>query len=132
MIVGVSGKVVGIAGDSVHLQTGPLTLRVLTPDARHLRDSMGSIIHLYTHLRIINEQPVLFGFRTEDSTIIFMTLMGVSGVGPTTALSLMSSLGDAALVKAIHTEDVAALKAAPGVGQGTASKIVVALRGKAL
>ena len=61
---------------------------------------------------------------------LFLMLTGVSGVGPRIGLALLSSLGDSGLRQAIATADVAALNAAPGVGQRTANRIILDLKGK--
>ena len=91
---------------------------------------MGSQVHLFTHLRIRDEQPVLYGFPTAASMQLFQRLTAVSGVGPRLALALLSSLGPTGLRQAIATGDVSALSSAPGVGQRTASRIILDLKGQ--
>ena len=61
---------------------------------------------------------------------IFQMLNNVSGIGPRTALALLSSMGPRALVAAVVSEDIAALSQAPGVGKRSAGRLVLDLKGK--
>ena len=131
MIVGLKGSLEGVGTDWVHLQLGGVTFQVFVPSS-FIGDlgPVGGQVHLFTHLRIRDEQPVLYGFPTAASMQLFQRLTAVSGVGPRLALALLSSLGPAGLRQAIVTGDVAALSSAPGVGQRTASRIVLDLKGQ--
>jgi len=73
---------------------------------------------------------VLYGFSDAAALGLFSMLTGVSGVGPRTALALLSSLDPARLQTAIVTGDTAALSLAQGVGNRTASRIILDLKGK--
>jgi Holliday junction DNA helicase RuvA len=92
--------------------------------------SIGDAVSLHTQLRMQNEQPVLYGFNTQNSMELFGMLNSVSGIGPRLSLALLSSLGVARIYEAISAEDVAALSDAPGVGRRTAGRIVLELKGK--
>ena len=131
MIVNLKGNLEAVGPDWVHLQLGGVTFQISVP-ASAIRDlgPVGGQVQLFTHLRIRDEQPVLYGFSTAASMELFQLLTGVSGVGPRLALALLSTLSPSALRQAIATADVAALNAAPGVGQRTASRIVLDLKGK--
>ncbi|MCI0845292.1 MAG: Holliday junction branch migration protein RuvA, partial [Chloroflexi bacterium] len=73
---------------------------------------------------------VLYGFTEPAALGLFGMLTGVSGVGPRTALALLSTLDPSRLQTAIVTGDTAALSAAQGVGARTASRIILDLKGK--
>ena len=131
MIVSVRGVLEAVGSDWVHLRIGGVTLQVFVPQATISElGPVGGQISLYTHLRIRDDQPVLYGFATASSLGLFLLLNGVSGVGPRLALALLSSLGSANLHQAIASGDVAALASASGVGRRTASRIVLDLKGK--
>lgn len=131
MIAGVRGVLEAIGPDWVHLQVGGITLQIFVPaTAINQLGPTGSTVHLYTHLRIREDQPVLYGFPDAASLELFLLLLGVSGVGPRHSLSLLSSLGVARLHQAIENGDVAALSGVPGVGRRTASRVVLDLKGK--
>ena len=108
-----------------------VTLQVFVPTAA-INDlgPQGGQVSLFTHLRIRDEQPIMYGFPSAASMELFLLLTGVSGVGPRIGLALLSSLGAPGLRQAIATADVAALNSAPGVGQRTASRIILDLKGK--
>ena len=94
--------------------------------ALHLHLQCGT----YTHLRIRDEEPVLYGFADSASRSLFSMLTTVSGVGPRMALALLSSMNSSQLQTAIVTGDITTLSSAPGVGNRTASRIVLDLKGK--
>ena len=131
MIVSVRGILESVGPDWVHLQVGGVTLQVLMPEAS-IGDlgPIGGQVSLYTHLRLRDEQPMLYGFTTPASLELFLLLNGVSGVGPRLALALLSRLGASSLNQAILSADITALASATGVGRRTASRIVLDLKGK--
>ena len=131
MIVSVRGVFEAVGPDWVHLHVGGVTLQIFVPPA--VIGELGPIggrVRLFTHLRVREEQPVMYGFNSSASLSLFQLLTGVSGVGPRLALALLSTLGSARLHQAIATADIAALNAAPGVGRRTASRLVLELKGK--
>ncbi len=131
MIVGVQGALESVGPDWVHIRVGGVTLQVFVPEsAIGELGSVGQQVSLYTHLRMRDEQPVLYGFTTQASLELFQLLNGVSGVGPRLALALLSKLGASTLNQAIVSGDIASLASATGVGRRTASRIVLDLKGK--
>lgn len=131
MIVNVRGVLEATGPDWVHLRVGGVTLQVSVPaNAVSRLGPAGGDVSLHTHLRMRDEQPVLFGFPDAASLSLFTLLTGVAGVGPRLGLSLLSVLEPASLQLAVATGDVAALAAAPGVGRRTASRIILELKGK--
>ena len=131
MIVGVQGALNAIGPDWVHIRVAGVTLQVFVPEAAIGElGPVGGQVSLYTHLRLRDEQPVLYGFTTQASLELFLLLNGVSGVGPRLALALLSKLGASTLNQAIVSGDIASLASATGVGRRTASRIVLDLKGK--
>ena len=131
MIVGVHGTLETTGPDWVHVRGGGVTLQVFVPaNTVSGLGALGSQVTLHTHLRIRDDEPVLFGFIDAAALGLFSMLTAVSGVGPRTALALLSSLDPARLQTAIVTGDTAALLSAQGVGNRTASRIILDLKGK--
>ena len=131
MIVGVHGTLETTGPDWVHVRVGGVTLQVFVPaNTVSGLGALGSQVTLHTHLRIRDDEPVLFGFIDAAALGLFSMLTAVSGVGPRTALALLSSLDPARLQAAIVTGDTAALSSAQGVGNRTASRIILDLKGK--
>ena len=81
--------------------------------------------------QVVREDSVqLFGFSAAEELGLFDLLIGVSGVGPKSALAVLSGLKPAALARAIREEQVGALVAIPGIGRKTAERLIVDLRDK--
>ncbi len=131
MIVSVNGILAGVGSDWVHLTVGGVTLQLYVPSAE-ISDlgTVGSQVHLFTNLRIRDDQPILYGFSTPAARELFLVTQGVSGVGPRLGLALLSGLGASRLQQAITQGDVAALSGISGVGRRIASRIVLELKGK--
>ena len=89
----------------------------------------GSPVTLYTWLQVREDGVELFGFAQKEEREMFQLLIGVNGVGPKAAVSLLSSISLPKLVLAITAGDAKALKA-PNVGPKTAQRIVLELRDK--
>ena len=131
MLVGVRGALEAVGSDWVNVQVGGVTLQVSMPASSVAGlGSVGEPVRLHTILRIQNEQPVLYGFTEAGSVELFGALTGVSGIGPRSAMAILSELGEDGFRQAVASEDVAALARAQGVGRRTAQRVVLELRGK--
>jgi holliday junction DNA helicase RuvA len=87
-------------------------------------------ILLYTHLSIREDAHVLFGFATETEKKLFQQLISVSGVGPSTAIVMLSYMNEQELKTAIVQENVAALQSIKGIGVKTAQRVIIELKDK--
>lgn len=131
MIVGVNGLLAAIGDDWVHLTVGGVTLQVWVPAAEIITlGPVGSQVQLFTHLRIREENPILYGFTSQPALELFLATQGVSGVGPRLGLALLSGLGAVGLQQAIALGDTAKLSSVSGVGRRTADRIILELKGK--
>jgi Holliday junction DNA helicase RuvA len=91
---------------------------------------LGSTVHLWTHLVVREDAHVLFGFATQEERAAFRELIKVSGVGPRTALSLLSGMSVADLTHAVATQESGRMQKVPGIGKKTAERLLLELRGK--
>ena len=91
-----------------------------------------SDISLYTMLIVREDDLQLYGFATEDEKKLFKLLISVSGIGPRTALSLLSSANVADVFGFIASSNLSALMSIPGIGKKTAERVVLELRDKVL
>jgi Holliday junction DNA helicase RuvA len=91
-------------------------------------ESGKTTFRVHTHVR--EDALVLFGFATEADRASFRTLIGVSNVGPKTAIAVLSALPAAELARTIAAKDVGKLTAISGVGKKTAERLVLELRDK--
>jgi holliday junction DNA helicase RuvA len=85
---------------------------------------------LLSHLAVREDAMVLYGFADEEEREVFRQLISVSGVGAGTARMILSSMTPAEVVTAIHSGNVAALKSIKGIGEKSAQRIIVDLKGK--
>lgn len=90
----------------------------------------GEEVALYCHLYVQEQVLRLYGFCTEQEREVFEVFLGTSGIGPKTALSILSAIEIEAFVSAILREDLHTLTKLPGVGKKTAERLVVELRDK--
>jgi len=85
-------------------------------------------LRIYTHVR--EDALQLFGFRTERERELFTLLISVSGIGPKSAVAMLSGMSADEIVTAIRTNNYARLTSIPGVGRKTAERLVIELRDK--
>ena len=87
-------------------------------------------IQLYTHLQVKEDSHTLFGFRTTLERAVFRLLISVSGIGTSTARTMLSSLQPAEIQQAIINEDVPKIQGVKGIGLKTAQRVIIALKDK--
>ncbi len=91
---------------------------------------IGNSVFVYTYLSVREDSFDLFAFSTKDELEVFKLLIGVSGVGPKAAISILSILDSQHLVLAIASGDVNAITRANGVGKKSAERIILELKDK--
>ena len=87
-------------------------------------------IKLYTHLLIREDAHTLYGFASHSERALFRLLIGVSGIGASTARTMLSSLEPLEIQKAILTEDVPTIQSIKGIGLKTAQRVIIELLDK--
>ena len=87
-------------------------------------------IVLYTHLAIREDAHILFGFSKESEKKLFQQLISVNGVGPSTAIVMLSYMNSGELKSAIVHENAAALQSIKGIGGKTAQRVIIELKDK--
>ena len=89
---------------------------------------VGSEVALRIHTHVREDALQLFGFASSLEQTLFERLIGVGGIGPKVALSILSGIEPAELTRAIRSSDVARLTRIPGVGKKTAERVVLELK----
>ena len=87
-------------------------------------------IKLYTHLIVKEDSHTLFGFLSKSERSLFKLLISVSGVGASTARTMLSSMTTGEIISSINTEDVNSVRSIKGIGSKTAQRIILELKDK--
>ncbi|MCS6994331.1 MAG: Holliday junction branch migration protein RuvA [Anaerolineales bacterium] len=128
MIATLRGEITQIEETALVVETGGVGLRVFTPKPLLTKFQPGEVVLLYTHLVVRENELSLYGFETAADRQLFVTLLGVDGVGPKVALSVLSTLNLEAIQRAIFSEEPDLLSRVPGVGKKTAQKMMLYLK----
>ena len=129
MISRLRGVPVGRSSDGLVLDVGGVGYLVAaTPSALGRADS-GREVSLETYLHVREDALQLYGFADASERELFVSLLGVSGIGPKVALAVVSSSPPAELRRAIALGDAARFQVIPGIGKKTAERIVLELKG---
>ena len=89
-----------------------------------------SEVFVYTHLNVKEDSHTLYGFNSESERKTFLSLLSINGVGPSTAIMILSSLSANELKKAIVSSDTNKIKSVKGIGLKTAERIILELKDK--
>lgn len=131
MIGRLRGTMVGKLTDRIVLDVHGVGYEIaVTPTALVGLPGIGEDAVVHTHLHVREDQLALFGFPSEDEKALFRLLIGVNGVGPKLALTILGTLSPDQLRAAVVAEDTDALTAVPGIGKRSAQKLMLELRPK--
>ena len=131
MIGRLSGILAAKAPPMVLLEVGGVGYEVDVPMSTFYNlPAVGSNVVLLTHFVVREDAQVLFGFLTPEERATFRELVKISGVGPRTALAILSGLSVAELSQAVSRQDSARLVKVPGIGKKTAERLLLELKGK--
>lgn len=92
-----------------------------------LRDEFAKV---YTYLSVREDDMTLYGFKTKEEKNLFLKIIGVSGIGPKTAITMLSVTTPQSFIQAIEFGNTGYLKKLPGIGAKSASQIILDLKGK--
>ena len=91
---------------------------------------LGEKVTLLTHFVVREDAQILFGFGTPGEREAFRQLIKISGVGPRTALGLLSGMSVGDIAQAVTAQDASRLVKVPGIGKKTAERLLLELKGK--
>jgi len=92
--------------------------------------AVGDKVSLLTHLVVREDAQILYGFGSSAERAAFRLLIKISGVGPRTALSVLSGMSVADIAQAVMAQDAGRLVKVPGIGKKTAERLLLELKGK--
>jgi len=130
MIATLRGEISQIEENALILEVGGVGMRVLVPAPLRTKAKVGEKIFLFTHLQVREDALTLYGFESQSDRELFNILLGVDGVGPKVALSVLSTMTLDAIQRAVFAADPEVLSRVPGVGKKTAQKMGLHLKDK--
>jgi Holliday junction DNA helicase RuvA len=133
VIAHLRGELLKLAPNEALVDVGGVGYKVHIPlstyyELQHLEAGARVELHIHTHVR--EDALALFGFRTELERRLFEKLIGISGVGPRLAQTVLSGMSPHDLIAAVGAGDVKRLASNPGIGKKTAERMVIELRDK--
>ncbi|MCR4741086.1 MAG: Holliday junction branch migration protein RuvA [Lachnospiraceae bacterium] len=131
MIAYLKGEVAAIYEEQIVLEVSGIGYNILMPSsALELIQGIGNEVKVYTHLNVREDAMQLYGFLTKDDLDFFRLLLGVNGVGPKAALSILSTISPDDLRFAVLSGDAKTIGKAQGIGAKTAQRIIIDLKDK--
>ncbi len=130
MIASVRGEVIDIALDHAVVEAAGVGYKLMATPATLSTLRRGSESRLITAMIVREDSMTLYGFPDGEARDLFLTLIGVSGIGPKIALATLAVYDAATLRRALADSDVTALTRVPGIGKRGAERLVLELRDK--
>lgn len=131
MISYIKGELTEIFNDMIVVESNGIGYNINVPvSVIEQISSIGNEVKIYTYLNVKEDECSLFGFLTRDDLNMFKMLISVNGIGPKVAVGALSNISSDDLRFAVLSDDVAAIKALPGIGPKTAQKLIIELKDK--
>ena len=131
MISYLKGSVEAKNIDSIVIEVGGIGYKVFM--SRNSIDKVGELgetVKVHTYMRVREDDISLYGFCSNEELRMFEQLIGVSGVGAKSALTILSNISPSKFALAIISGDVGVLKSLPGIGAKSAQRMILELKDK--
>ena len=112
------------------IETNGIGYKINIPLSTYTKIGIEDECKLFTYFHVREDAQILFGFSSQDEKSVFLDLMGVNGVGPSTALAALSSLSTHEIKSSIASENIKMVQTIKGVGAKSAQRIVLELKDK--
>ena len=127
----IKGTIEAKTQNYIVLETGGIGYKIfMSQTAIEKLEDLGTKKKIYTYLRVREDDVSIYGFITEEELRMFELLLGVSGVGAKTALTMLAVCEPSEFALAVISEDVKALTGIPGIGPKSAKRIILELKDK--
>lgn len=130
MIGYLNGKVIDVDGPMITLLVGGIGFNVMMPSNGAIGMNIGDEISVYTYMHVRENDIGLYGFTGMIEKEVFNLLIGVSGVGPKSAMQMLGVADAKSIVSAIVHEDEKMLSSLPGIGKKTSARLILELKEK--
>ncbi|MCL2705191.1 MAG: Holliday junction branch migration protein RuvA [Spirochaetaceae bacterium] len=133
MFNSIFGTVTYKGASVVHLENNGIEWEIHTSSKSvSLIPSINNSARIMTYLHVREDNITLYGFHDKKERSLFFELIKINGIGPKQALKILSGISVDDFISALDSENISLLSTLPGIGQKTAQKIVLAMRGKLL
>lgn len=130
MIASIEGNVTQVLEDSVVINVSGIGFKIFVPASVCKSVELHKVLALFTYLVVREDALILFGFESIEERDMFVLLLSASGVGPRTALGIISSLSLDIIRNAVIQEKADVFSRVSGIGKKTAQSIILQLQGK--
>ena len=130
MIAFIKGTAAYVDTEGVIVDNQGIGYQVKTPSSIVEKVSAGDQVMLYTHLYVREDMLALYGFLSKEELHTFQVLLGVNGIGPKAALSVLSTMTVSQLYYAVFSEDSKSISKTPGIGPKGAKRMIMELKDK--
>ena len=130
MIAYIKGKLTFIQEETIIVDVHGIGYEIICPNPFVFQSSLEQELFIHTYHHVREDIQQLYGFKDEDEKYLFTKLISVSGIGPKSAIGILSSVHVPDFIAAVEMEDEKYLTQFPGVGKKTARQIMLDLKGK--
>ncbi len=130
MIAYIKGKLTFIQEETIIVDVHGIGYEIICPNPFIFQSSLEQELFIHTYHHVREDIQQLYGFKDEDEKYLFTKLISVSGIGPKSAIGILSSVHVPDFIAAVEMEDEKYLTQFPGVGKKTARQIMLDLKGK--
>lgn len=130
MISYIKGVLTVVDTDGIVVENQGMGYGIMVPAIERWSQWLGQSIQVFTHLHVREDDMSLFGFSSKEEKEVFELLIGVSGIGPKVALSVLSTLSIFDLKIAVMSDDAKTIATTPGLGPKGAKKLILELKDK--
>jgi holliday junction DNA helicase RuvA len=130
MIALIKGNILYKFPDHLIIETNGMGYRVFMPQKSLEVIKIGDSLEVFTYMHIREDAMLLFGFLSTNDKEIFVKLLSISGLGPKTALAVLSNFSANDFMTSVQSGDSDAFAKVPGIGKKTAQRIILELKGK--
>jgi Holliday junction DNA helicase RuvA len=131
LIASLKGVIISKKPEGIIVEVGGVGYHVSIPlcSLGNIPENGGDIfLHTYTHVR--EDALQLYGFLSDEERKVFVSLLGINGIGPKLGLAILSGMPVKKFMEAVMNEDITSLQTVPGLGKKTASRLILELREK--
>jgi Holliday junction DNA helicase RuvA len=130
MIASIKGEVTSKSENDLVINVAGIGFRVMAPKATCAKEIVGNNINLFTHLVVREDALTLYGFETREERDLYILILSINGVGPKTALSIISTLSVDVIISAALANRDEVFCQVPGIGKKSAQKIIIYMHDK--